>query len=83
MIDTTGWLEFPFTVNGIQFISKANPESELGLTMASVPREVLDNLNIQTVLQIIPNVSELSREELDKVIEVVNANGTSAVIVPA
>lgn len=83
MIDTTGWAEYPFTVKGIQFISKAKPNSELGFKMASVPREVLDNMNIQTVLEIIPNLTELSREELDEVIEKVNANGTSAVIVPA
>jgi len=81
MIDTTGWNEYPFTVNGIQFISKAKPGSSMGLRFESIPREVLDGINTSCVLDIIgENVHELSREYLISLLEIVNTNGTEAVV---
>jgi len=81
MIDTTGWNEYPFTVNGIQFISKAKPGSSMGLRFESIPRKVLDGINTSCVLEVIgENVHELSREELLVEIERVNEFGTEAVI---
>lgn len=81
MIDTTGWNEYPFTVNGIQFISKAKPGSNMGVKFESIPREMLDNINTSCVLDIIGNdVDKLSREYLISLLEIVNANGTEAVV---
>jgi hypothetical protein len=76
----TNFVKIPFEVDGINFVSRYNPDSPMGIKIAQIPQEMFIAMNKQCVREIISNVSELTREELLAELERVNENGTEAFI---
>jgi hypothetical protein len=58
------WTWYPFTVSGVNFVSKVNPESSLGKRIESMPVQMVDKANARVILDLIGDPSLLSREEL-------------------
>lgn len=77
-IDTTGWNEFPFTANGVNYISKVSPDSPFITTIAKLPYGVFETMNISAVRDLIGATSSLSEIQA-KLVEL-NENATHAVI---
>jgi hypothetical protein len=61
---TIKWILYPFTVKGVNFISKVNPKSSLGMQIKSIPVQRFDEMNTCAILDLIGDPSLLSREEL-------------------
>jgi hypothetical protein len=77
---TTNYKDYPFTVNGVKFISRINADSPFAGTLAKLPTQVVTDLNIQAVTELIGNASLLTRDELLNELDRVNDGGTHAFI---
>ena len=79
MTDST-YTDFPFTVNGVNFISRVYSHSDLLSTILSLPEGVFVQMNTQAVSEIIGDPSKLSTAELLDELERVNEGGSHAFI---
>ena len=76
----TNYTDYPFTSNGVNFISRINHDSPFARQLASLPREVVDGMNIDAVTQMIGDASKFTTAELLAELERVNEGGTHAFI---
>ena len=76
----TNYTDYPFTSNGVNFISRISNESPFARQLASLPREIVDGMNIDAVTQMIGDASKFTTAELLKELERVNEGGTHAFI---
>ena len=76
----SNFTDYPFTANGINFISRVVNDSPMGKTISRLPATVFSQMNIQAVTEIIGDASLLTREELISELERINAGGSQAFI---
>ena len=76
----TNYTDYPFTSNGVNFISRVSNESPFARQLASLPREIVDGMNIDAVTQMIGDASKFTTAELLEELERVNEGGTHAFI---
>ena len=74
------YTDYPFTSNGVNFISRISNESPFARQLASLPREIVDGMNIDAVTQMIGDASKFTTAELLAELERVNDGGTHAFI---
>ena len=79
MTNTT-YTDFPFTVNGVNFISRVYSHSDLLSTILSLPEGVFVQMNTEAVSEIIGDPSKLSTAELLDELERINEGGSHAFI---
>jgi hypothetical protein len=79
MTNTT-YTDFPFTVDGVNFVSRVFNHSEFMATIKNLPAGIFEKLNSEAVRDIIGNPSQLTHDELLSEIERVNDGGTHAFI---
>ena len=77
---TSTYIDYPFTANGVNFISRVFSHSELSAKIASLPEGVFAQLNQEAVRDIIGDPSLLTTAELLEELERVNEGGTHAFI---
>lgn len=80
LLDTTNWVDYPFTVNGINFVSKLDPSGSFYPQVESMPAGVFSAMNTSAVIEIIGNPAELSNDELVSELERINAGASQALI---
>ena len=76
----TTYTDYPFTLNGVNFISRVFTHSHMAQTIASLPEGIFAQLNQDAVSEIIGDPSLLSTPELLSELERVNEGGTHAFI---
>ena len=74
------YTDYPFTTNGVNFISRVYSDSPLSNKIASLPEGVFAELNIQAVTEIIGDASLLTYEQLVDELKRVNDGGSHAFI---
>lgn len=72
--------DYPFTANGVKFISRINANSPFAGALAKLPTQVVTDMNIQAVTEMIGDASLLTHDELLAELEKVNDGGTHAFI---
>jgi hypothetical protein len=77
-LDTTGWNEFPFSVEGVNYVSKIAKDSPFMSRIATLPAGVLDKLNVSAVLDCVG--TGLTRDEIVEKLQFVNESASHAVI---
>ena len=77
---TLTYTDYPFAVNGINFISRVYTHSELFAKIASLPEGVFAKLNQDAVSDLIGDPSQLSTPELLRELTQLNAGGSGAFI---
>ena len=77
-LDTTGWNEFPFDVNGITYISKVANNSPFMARIKTLPAGTFESMNRNAVIDLVG--SGLTREEIIAKLNYVNADASHAVI---
>ena len=70
----------PFEVDGINFVSRYDLDSDMGIRISQMPQSVFVAMNRDCIRTIIGNVSKLTRDELISELERVNENGSVAFI---
>lgn len=79
MTNTT-YKDFPFTTNGVNFVSRIYLDSPFLSRIESLPEGIFNSMNIQAVTEIIGDASLLTRDELISELDRVNAGGSHAFI---
>ena len=77
---TATYTDYPFTANGVNFISRVFAHSELSDRIASLPAGVFAQLNQEAIRDIIGDASLLTTAELLEELERVNEGGSHAFI---
>ena len=77
---TETYTDYPFTVNGINFISRVYSHSDLLSTIQSLPAGVFAQINHDAVREIIGDPAKLSTAELLDELARVNEGGSHAFI---
>ena len=76
----TTYTDYPFTSNGINFISRVYSHSELSNTIANLPAGVFAQLNKNAVEELIGDASLLSISELENELQKINEGGSHAFV---
>jgi hypothetical protein len=74
------YTDYPFTSNGVNFISRVYNDSPFANTVSSLPEGIFASMNIQAVTEILGDASLLTTAELLEELERVNDGGTHAFI---
>ena len=77
---TATYTDYPFTANGINFISRIYTHSDMAEKIANLPAGVFAQLNQEAVRDIIGDPSLLTLAELELELERINDGWTHAVI---
>ena len=77
---TSTYTDFPFTANGVNFVSRIYSNSPFLSRIESLPEGAFAELNIQAVTEVIGDASLLTREEILEELERINEGGTHAFI---
>ena len=74
------YIDYPFTSNGVNFISRVYTNSKLGEMISQVPKQIFEKMNKDCIEEIIGDVSKLSKAELLDELNRVNDGGHNAFI---
>ena len=77
---TTTYIDYPFTANGVNFISRVYSHSNMSKKIASLPEGVFAQINQDAVRDLIGDPSLLSTPELLRELTTLNAGGSGAFI---
>ena len=80
MLDTTNWVSYPFTVNGVNFVSLLDPQGSFYSAVERLPAGVFTTENAQMVMELIGNPSLMTRQELSDELDRVNDGATQALL---
>jgi len=79
-IDTTNWVSYPFSVNGINFVSLLDPQGSFYPQIETWPAGVFATQNARMVNELIGDPSQLTIEELQDKLDRTNKYATQAII---
>ena len=75
-----GYVDYPFTANGINFVSRVFLDSPNIPAIERLPQGVFAQMNIEAISELIGDVSLLTEAELVSEIERLNEGGTHSFI---
>jgi hypothetical protein len=75
----TTYTDYPFSAQGINFISRVVTDSPMGKQIANLPAGIFEQMNQQAVSELF-NLKTFTLEEVEKELERVNKGGTQAFI---
>ncbi len=74
----TRWALFPFTVDGVEFVSKLDIEGSMYQQAKKVPAHVFNAMNEGAIRELIGKVSLMSRDEIQQELDRVNEGFSQA-----
>lgn len=77
-LNTEGWNEFPFEVNGVNYISKVAKNSPFMKQISKLPAGVFERMNEGAVRELVG--VNLTKSQIIEKLATVNAGGSHAVI---
>lgn len=77
---TKEWNSYPFSVDGVNFVSKIRKGSEFDLRLMLVPSEVFTQMNIDAIRSMIGSVSTMTRSEIISELSRCNLGGKNAIL---
>lgn len=80
MKDMTRWALFPFTVDGVEFVSKLDIEGSMYQRVTKVPAHVFNAMNEGAIRDLVGKVSIMSRDEIQTQLDRVNEGYSQAYI---
>ena len=61
MLDTTNWAKYPFTVDGVEFVSMLDTQGSMYKQASRVPAQIFTAMNEQAIRELIGKVSLMSK----------------------
>lgn len=77
-LDTNGWTEFPFEVDGINYVSKVAPTSQFQKSIKGLPAGMFESMNRDAIRDLVG--INLSKEDIIDKLNYVNEDASHAVI---
>ena len=72
MSNFANWKSYPFTVDGVEFLSLINPEGSMYKKITQLPEGVFVAMNEGAIRQMIGSVSTMSKSEIQDELDKVN-----------
>ena len=72
------WKSYPFTVDGVGFLSLINPNGSMYQTIQNLPAGVFTAMNEGAIRSMIGNVSNLTKSEIQAELDKVNEGYSEA-----
>lgn len=66
------WKSYPFTVDGVEFLSLIDPNGSMYAQIQRVPEKVFTMMNEQAIRELIGNASLMSKSEIQTELDRVN-----------
>ena len=79
-LNTNDWAQFPFEVDGVQFVSKIDTNGDIYPRVLMVPEFIFNQMNIGAVRECIGSLVNMTRSEIIAELERVNEGATQALI---
>jgi len=80
MLDTTNWAKYPFTVNGVNFVSLLDPQGSFYPQVERLPNGVFTTENSRMVMTLIGDPSKMTTSELQNELDTVNLGASQAIL---
>ena len=80
MLDTTNWAKYPFSVDGVEFVSMLDPQGSFYSQVERLPAGIFANENARMVNELIGNPAKLTRDELEAELARVNLGASQALV---
>ena len=77
-LDTTNWVKYPFSVDGVDFVSMLDPNGSFAPQVARLPEGVFADENVDMIAELIGNPAKFTRAELEAELARVNDGATQA-----
>jgi hypothetical protein len=77
-LDTTGWLSYPFTYEGVEFVSLVSPQSPLLSRILSLPEGAFVTMNRGAIASLVGDT--LTREYIVEKLTEINEHASHAVL---
>jgi len=74
------YTDYPFTAQGVKFISRVYNNSPMANQIAKLPAGVFDEMNLQAITDLLGNASVLTRNQLADELEKINEGWSTALI---
>jgi hypothetical protein len=78
MKDIIRWALFPFTVDGVEFVSKLDIEGSMYQQVKNLPEGLFSRMNESAIRELIGKVSLMSRDEIQQELDRVNEGFSQA-----
>jgi hypothetical protein len=78
MKDMTRWALFPFTVDGVEFVSKLDIEGSMYQQVKKLSPAIFNSMNEGAIRELIGKVSLMSRDEIQEELDRVNEGFSQA-----
>ncbi len=72
MIDMTRWALFPFTVDGVEFVSKLDIEGSMYQRVKQLPPAIFNQMNEGAIRELVGKVSLMSKSDIQAELDRVN-----------
>ena len=79
-VDTTNWVKYPFTVDGINFVSLIDPKGSFYPQLEAMPSEIRDMLNESAIREFIGSPADYSLDELKGELDEINLGYSQALL---
>ena len=78
MIDKSNWKSYPFTVDGVDFVSLIDPSGSMYSQISKLSATVFSAMNEGAIREIIGSVSNLTKSEIQAELDKVNLGYSQA-----
>jgi hypothetical protein len=78
MSQFANWKSYPFTVDGVEFVSLINPEGRMYQQIQLVPAQIFTAMNADAIRELIGKVSLMSKSEIQDELDKINEGYSEA-----
>ena len=79
-VDTTNWVKYPFTVDGINFVSIIDPKGSFYPQLEALTPEIRNSFNESAIREFIGSPANYSLAELQGELATINAGFSQALL---
>jgi hypothetical protein len=80
MLNTDNWAQFPFSVNGVNFVSKIDTNGSFYPALSQMPTVMVDMINRDAITELVGDPTLLTTAELQAQLDAVNLGATQALL---
>ena len=80
MLNTDNWALFPFSVNGVNFVSKLDTNGSFYPQISRMPAELVEMINRDAITELVGDPTKMTTEELQAELDSVNLGATQAIL---
>ena len=80
MLNTDNWASFPFSVNGVNFVSKLDTNGSFYPQISRMPAAMVEMINRDAITELVGDPTKMTTEELQAELDSVNLGATQAIL---